>query len=110
MKRLGNALRIEYLKTALSDLDNITDYYFALFGIESAMKVYDQIRASVGQLDEYPGSGVPCKDRQLKNLGYRELFSGRFVIVYRVDEGEQKLYINHIADTQTDYPHLYKNL
>ena len=103
-------MRIEYLEAALSDLDNITDYYFALFGIESAMKVYDQIRASVGQLDEYPGSGVPCKDRQLKNLGDRELFSGRFVIVYRVDEGEQKLYINHIADTQTDYPHLYKNL
>ena len=103
-------MRIEYLEAALSDQENITDYYFALFGIESAMKVYDQIRASVGQLDEYPGSGVPCKDRQLKNLGYRELFSGRFVIVYRVDEGEQKLYINHIADTQTDYPHLYKNL
>ena len=103
-------MRIEYLEAALSDLDNITDYYFALFGIESAMKVYDQIRASVGQLDEYPGSGVPCTDRQLKNLGYRELFSGRFVIVYRVDEGEQKLYINHSADTQTDYPHLYKNL
>ena len=75
-------MRIEYLEAALSDLDNITDYYFALFGIESAMKVYDQIRASVGQLDEYPGSGVPCKDRQLKILGYRELFSGRFVIVY----------------------------
>ena len=71
-------MRIEYLEAALSDLDNITDYYFALFGIESAMKVYDQIRASVGQLDEYPGSGVPCKDRQLKILGYRELFSGRF--------------------------------
>ena len=44
-------MRIEYLEAALSDLDNITDYYFALFGIESA-----------------------------------------------------------IADTQTDYPHLYKNL
>ena len=51
-------MRIEYLEAALSDLDNITDYYFALFGIESAMKVYDQIRASVGQLDEYPGSGA----------------------------------------------------
>lgn len=35
-------MRIEYLEAALSDLDNITDYYFALFGIESAMKVYDR--------------------------------------------------------------------
>lgn len=56
-------MRIEYLEAALSDLDNITDYYFALFGIESAMKVYDQIRASVGQLDEYPGSGVYTDDK-----------------------------------------------
>ena len=43
-------MRIEYLEAALSDLDNITDYYFALFGIESAMKVYDQIRENRASL------------------------------------------------------------
>ena len=62
-------MRIEYLEAALSDLDNITDYYFALFGIESAMKVYDQIRASVGQLDEYPGSGVPLQRSSAEKFG-----------------------------------------
>ena len=44
-------MKIEYLEAALSDLDNITDYYFALFGIDSAMKVYDQIRTSVSWMN-----------------------------------------------------------
>ena len=31
---------IEYLEAALSDLDNITDYYYITFGIDSAQKMF----------------------------------------------------------------------
>ncbi|KEZ89765.1 type II toxin-antitoxin system RelE/ParE family toxin [Lacrimispora celerecrescens] len=99
---------IEYLEAALSDLDNITDYYYITFGIDSAQKIYEQIRETVSRLERFPNSGTPSKDRLLKLLGYKEIYSGRFVIVYRADEGEGKVFINHIADTQTDYPNLFK--
>ena len=44
MKGLRKDMRIEYLEAAVSDLDNIMDYYFDRFGIESAMKVYEHIK------------------------------------------------------------------
>jgi len=101
---------IEYLETALTDLDIITDYYFLQFGIDSAKKVYDQIRSSIVHLADFPYSGVPARDSLLRKLGYREVYFGRFAAVYRVEPEHETIYIYHIADTQTDYPHMYKNI
>lgn len=106
MKGLGEDMKIEYLEAAVSDLDNIMDYYFDRFGIVSAMKVYEQIKESVSHLAEHPDIGVPSKDRLLRQLGYRELYSGRFVAIYRKEDST--IYIYHIADTQRDYPNLFK--
>lgn len=98
MKGLRKDMRIEYLEAAVSDLDNIMDYYFDQFGIESAMKVYGQIKGSISHLAEHTNLGVPSKDQLLRRLGYRELYSGRFVAVYRRED--EIIYIYHIADTQ----------
>ena len=99
-------MKIEYLEAAMHDLDSIMDYYYGQFGLESAMKVYDQIKSSIAHLADQPQMGVPSKDRLLKQLGYRELYSGRFVIVYRPEH--DIVYIYHIADTLRDYPNLFK--
>lgn len=95
------------MEAAVSDLDNIMDYYFDQFGIESALKVYDQIKRSILHLADHPGLGVPSKDRILRQLGYRELYSGRFIAIYRKEK--DVIYVYHIADTQTDYPNLFKS-
>ena len=34
-------------------------------------------------LADYPYTGVPAKDDLLRKLGYIELYSGRFVVIYR---------------------------
>ncbi|MBE5984866.1 MAG: type II toxin-antitoxin system RelE/ParE family toxin [Paenibacillaceae bacterium] len=103
-------MRIEYLDAALADLDNITDYYALTFTVESAYKVYEQIRGSIVRLADYLYSGVPSKDELLRKLGYKELYSGRFVVIYRVEPQDNKIFIYHIADTQTDYPKSFNNL
>lgn len=108
MRGLKNGMEIKYLEGALSDLNNITDYYFNRFGYESAKKVYSQIRETIQRLESFPGSGLPSKDRLLKKLGYREIYSGRFVAVYRIDMDQKIIFINHFADTQMDYPNLFK--
>lgn len=99
-------MKIEYLEAAVADLDIIMDYYYELFGIESAMKVYGQIRKSISHLADYPDIGVPSKDKLLRQLGYKELYSGRFAAIYRKDN--DVIYIYHIFDTQTDYPTLFR--
>lgn len=106
MKGLKNAMRVEYLEASISDLDNIIDYYYGQFGIESAMKVYEQIKSSIRHLEEHPNLGGQSKDTLLRQLGYRELYSGRFVAIFRREN--ETIYIYHIADTQTDYPNLFR--
>lgn len=107
MKDTKKDMKIEYLEAAVSDLDNIMDYYYGRFGIESAMKVYEQVRNSISHLADHPYMGVSSKDKILKQLGYRELYSGRFVVVYRREA--EVIYIYHVADTQVDYPHLFRS-
>lgn len=107
MRGSEKGMKIEYLEAAVSDLDNIMDYYYGQFGIDSAMKVYEQIRDSISRLSDHSHLGVPSKDKILRQLGYRELYSGRFVVIYRW-EAEQ-IYIYHVADTQADYPHLFQS-
>lgn len=107
MKGSEKDMEIKYLEAAVSDLDNLMDYYYGRFGIDSAMKVYGQIRDSIAHLADHPYLGVPSKDKVLKQLGYRELYSGCFVVIYRRET--DVIYVYHVADTQTDYPHLFRS-
>lgn len=101
---------VEYTEAALIDLENIVGYYAEVFGKNSALKVYKQIKKTVSSLGMFDNAGLTSKDSVLRSLGYREIYSGRFVIIYRVDKGEKKVYIYHVADTQRDYPHLFTDL
>ena len=70
--------KVEILPTAWEDLKSIEDYYLLQFGVESAMKVTDQILNSISE---------------------------RYVSIYRLIE--KTVYIYHIADTQTEYTKLF---
>lgn len=109
MRDSESAWAIDYLEEAVDDLDNIIDYYQVVFGVQSAKKVYEQIRASIARLEQFPESGRPIRDRTLRSLGYQERYSKRFVIIYRTDYTVGKIYIYHIADMQRDYPNLYRD-
>lgn len=109
MKESESGLKIEYLEEAIDDLENLIDYYIGIFGMDSAKKVYGQIMKSIDRLRVFPDSGRPSKDKILRSLEYRECYSGRFVVIYRVDYQREKVIIYHIADMQRDYPNLYKD-
>ena len=49
--------KVEILPTAWEDLKSIEDYYLLQFGVESAMKVTDQILNSIERLELYPNFG-----------------------------------------------------
>ena len=49
--------KVEILPTAWEDLKKIEDYYLLQFGVESAMKVTEQILDSIERLESFPDSG-----------------------------------------------------
>lgn len=97
--------RVEILPTAWEDLKKIEDYYLLQFGVESAMKVTDQILDSIERLERFPESGSLTPDKWLNEQGYRMVIWQRFVSIYRQVGGV--VYVYHIADTQTEYTKLF---
>ena len=97
--------RVEILPTAWEDLKKIEDYYLLQFGVESAMKVTDQILDSIERLERFPESGSLTPDKWLNEQGYRMVIWQRFVSIY-LQVGDV-VYVYHIADTQTEYTKLF---
>ena len=100
-----NKYKVEILPTAWEDLKSIEDYYLLQFGVESAMKVTDQILNSIERLELYPNFGSLTPDKWLNRKGYHMIISERYVSIYRLIE--KTVYIYHIADTQTEYTKLF---
>ena len=102
---MQNRYRVEILPTAWEDLKKIEDYYVLQFGVESAIKVTDQIGNSIERLESFPDSGSLTPDKWLNEQGYRMVIWQRFVSIYR--QIKDTVYIYHIADTQTEYTKLF---
>lgn len=97
--------KVEILPTAWEDLKKIEDYYLLQFGVESALKITEQILNSIERLERFPESGSLTPDQYLNKQGYRMLIWQRFVSIYR--QIENIVYVYHIADTQTEYTKLF---
>lgn len=98
---------VKILPTAWEDLKRIEDYYLIQFGVETAMKVSDQILNSIERLETHPDSGSLTPDNWLNRRGYRMVISKRYVSIYR--KIEKEIYVYHIADTKTEYTKLFYN-
>lgn len=97
--------KVEILPTAWEDLKKIEDYYLLQFGVESAMKVTEQVLDSIERLESFPDSGSLTPDRWLNEQGYRMVISKRYVSIYRPIG--KVVYVYHITDTQTEYTKLF---
>lgn len=100
------AFKVEMLPTVWEDLKNIEDWYLIRFGVESAEKVSNHILDVIERLEQFPDSGSYTPDSWLNEMGYRMVICGRnYVAIYK--RIGKKVYVYHIADTQTDYTSLF---
>lgn len=99
------AYQVEILPTAWEDLKHIEDWYLIQFGAETALKVSDQILDAIERSERFPDSGSLTPDEWLNQQGYRMVICERHVAIYR--QIANKVYIYHIADTQTEYTKLF---
>ncbi|MCH5250914.1 MAG: type II toxin-antitoxin system RelE/ParE family toxin [Lachnospiraceae bacterium] len=99
------AYKVEILPTAWEDLKRIEDWYLIQFGVETALKVSNQILDAIERLEHFPDSGSQTPDEWLNRQGYRMIICKRHVAIFR--QIEQKVYVYHIADTQTEYTKLF---
>ena len=73
--------------------------------METAIKISGHILDVIERLEMFPDSGSLTPDEWLNKMGYRMVICEKHAAIYR--RIGEKIYIYHIADTQTDYTKLF---
>ena len=97
--------KVEILPSAWEDLKKIEDYYVLQFDVQTAIKVSDNILDVIELLEQFPYSGSLTPDEWLNEQGYRMVICQKHIAIYRVIK--EKVFVYHIADTQTEYTKLF---
>ena len=86
--------RIMVTPAATQDLENIVTYIAEdLDNPIAAAAFLDAVDACYANLECMPLLFEQCRDRRLKELGYRRAVIKHYVMVYRVAEMEKNVYI-----------------
>ena len=94
-------MKIEWLYEAQAEYRELLSYYRNTVGISSARKFADNILETVSRLAEFSEMGVLKEEKLLGRYGFRALFIGKYVCIYRVDEDAVRIF--HLADARSNY-------
>ena len=94
-------------EAAHEDLEDALSYIAKdLANPGAAANLLDQVEAVYGQLTDFPMLYECCHDLRLRNLGYRKVVIGNFVLVYHPVEKEKRVYILRFFYGGRDYEKL----
>lgn len=94
-------MKIEWLWEAKNEYRDLLLYYKNQVGTAYAKKFSDKILKAVGQLEEFPELGVLRKDTLMGKYGFRALFIGQYVCIYKILN--DTVYIYHLTDARKNY-------
>ena len=94
-------MKIEWLYEAQAEYRELLSYYRNTVGTSAARKFADNILETVSRLAEFPEMGVLKEEKLLGRYGFRALFIGKYVCIYRVDEDAVRIF--HLADARSNY-------
>lgn len=97
--------RVEYLQTALDDLEEIV-LYIAKDSVQEAIKMHDEIINKSNKLSTFPKLGREVPDKKIRRLGFRMLVISSYIAFYRIID--KKIYIYRVLHGKRNYPLLYE--
>ena len=94
-------------EAAHGDLEEALGYIAGdLANPSAAGNLLKQVEDVYGQLKDFPLLYENCRDLRLRNLGYRKVVIGNFVLVYHPVEDEKRVYILRFFYGGRDYEKL----
>ena len=94
-------MKIKWLFEAKTEYHDLLNYYLTSYGKDSARKFSEKVLSSVRLLEEFPEMGVVREDLLIGKYGFRSLFIGNHVCIYRIEKDTVLIY--HMADARTNY-------
>lgn len=90
--------------SAQRDLDGILgDLVQELANSTAAMALLEEIEGAYRRLAERPKIRALCAHPLLSAPGYRKIFLRGYLLVYRVDDGAQRAYVERFFSDLEDY-------
>ena len=105
---MAKKYKLEILVPARSELHEIARLHMELAGSQSARKITDKIKSSLGKLVTHPLMGISFQDTTLRREGYRRLICGNYLCIYRLIG--DTVFVYHIVDGRTNYKRLLSDL
>lgn len=96
-------MKIEWLFEAQCDFRDLLRFYTTQVGPLYARRFSDHVLADIDRLSQFPELGVLRKDTLLGHYGFRALFIGKYVCIYKIVEN--KVLIYHLVDGRKNYVH-----
>ena len=94
-------MRVEWLFEARCEFRDFLLFYQTQVGSKYARRFAERVLSDVRQLSQFPELGVLRKDTLLGRYGFRALFIGQYVCVYKIVE--DKVLIYHLMDARKNY-------
>ena len=94
-------MKIEWLYEAQMEYRELLSFYLNTVCHSAARKFSEEIISSISRLSDFPEMGVLKEGRLLGKYGFRALFIGKYVCIYRVDEDAVRIF--HLADARSNY-------
>jgi plasmid stabilization system protein ParE len=89
------------------DLDGIIGYIIeSLENRSAAAALLDAIGRCYSDIESMPLMYEACRDPYLKSLGYRKAIINNYIMVYKVDEERETVYIMRFFHGKQDYEKL----
>ena len=94
-------VKIEWLSEARNELRELLYYYRTNVGNSYAQKFANKILRAIERLADFPEMGVLKYDTLLGKYGFRALFIGQYVCIYKIENNT--VFIYHLADARKNY-------
>lgn len=94
-------MRIEWLYEAQREYADLLLYYKYQIGQPYAKRFSEKIMSTVSGLENFPEMGVLKQDTPMGKHGFRPLFIGQYVCIYRIEQ--DTVFIYHLTDARKNY-------
>lgn len=96
--------KLKITESANSELNEILNYISdELKNPIAASNFLDEIQKCYINLKENPEIYVKCNSDELYNLNYRKIFIKNYILIFRIDENINTVFILHFFYAKRDY-------
>ena len=100
----SNKYEVILTEKAKVELREIYDYISkSLMAETAANKLYNKIKESILRLEDFPESSSVIEYYNKKKYQYRKLIINNYIVVYRIDKENRKVYIVRIIFGKRNY-------